>query len=189
MTSASQLWMNEHNLLFRCEWMNITCLLGSISGSEEGNRNEFNLEVANRCGGEWHKASDCDVGRHWVGWHQPWNVACRCIYLGLHSLFIFFKKSVSWESRSGWDSTSGSLEYLPLLTVSTHLWYLSGCHLTWLPLISIVIREQRNLPWRKLVSEHCKVYDFWSSVQKTRASMPQMLWWWENYPASLRYVS
>lgn len=47
--------------------MNITCLLGSISGSEEGNRNEFNLEVANRCGGEWHKASDCDVGRHPVG--------------------------------------------------------------------------------------------------------------------------
>lgn len=52
-----------------------------------------------------------------------------------------------------------------------------------------MITEQRNPPWRKLVSKHSRIYECWSSVQKTSASTPQRLWWWENYPPSLRFIS
>ena len=105
------------------------------------------------------------------------------------SYFILFFFNAPRKGRSGQDSISGLLKCLPFLIISTHLWHLCGCLLTWPPLISIVTREQRNLPWRNLVSKHSKVYEFWSSVQKTRASRPQMLRWWENNPASLRHIS
>lgn len=50
--------------------MYITCFLGSASGMEEGNMNELNLEIANRCDGAWPRASGSDVGRHPIGYQQ-----------------------------------------------------------------------------------------------------------------------
>lgn len=80
------MWILPH----RCKWMYITCFLGSASGMEEGNMNELNLEIANRCDGAWPRAAGSDVGRHPIGYQQLWDVAFRCIYLGLHSPLVFF---------------------------------------------------------------------------------------------------